>query len=146
MGDRWVERCRWSKSWGRGEQGSHHQICWRTLHSLHFVLFVFLFHCVWVLPDERKEGARSRVSVSKGASWGCSSIWWGCLLGTFPWSFSGNIQLVGDPGVRPEHAGFSSHLVWEHLGIPPEELENVAEERDVCNTLLGLLKLQPSPG
>ena len=41
----------------------------------------------------------------KKASWGGSDIWSRCLLGAFPWSFSGPVELVGDPGVDAEHAG-----------------------------------------
>lgn len=37
---------------------------------------------------------------------------------------------------------YISHLAWEHLGIPQGELESVAKERDVWNTLL---RLPPPP-
>lgn len=37
-----------------------------------------------------------------------------------------------------------SHLVGERLGIPQEELEIIAGERDVCTTLISLLPLQNS--
>ncbi|TWW56216.1 hypothetical protein D4764_08G0002030 [Takifugu flavidus] len=39
-----------------------------------------------------------------------------------------------------------SRLVWEHLGIPPGELEEVAEEREVWVSFLRLLPLRPDPG
>ncbi len=41
---------------------------------------------------------------------------------------------------------YISHLAWECLGIPPEELESVAGERDVWTTLLSLLLPRPGPG
>lgn len=37
----------------------------------------------------------------------------------------------GDPGADPEFAGRITHLAWEHLRIPQEDLG-----RDVWNTLL----------
>ena len=39
---------------------------------------------------------------------------------------------------RTRWRDYISRLAWEHLGVPQEELENVAGERDVWNTLLGL--------
>lgn len=45
------------------------------------------------------------------------------------------------------HAGeITSHLAWEGLGIPQKELEDVAWEKVVRNTLPNLLPLQPEPG
>ncbi len=46
--------------------------------------------------------------TSKGASWGLIRM----LLGAFPWRFSGHVQLIGDPGVDPEHAGEIIYLIW----------------------------------
>lgn len=48
------------------------------------------------------------------------------------------------PGVDLELSGVIIHLIssWEHLGIPQEELEGVAEETDVRDTLLPLGPLQ----
>lgn len=41
------------------------------------------------------------------------------------------------PRGRPRRhwSDYISHLVWEHLGIPYEELEDVAGERDIWATL-----------
>ena len=36
-------------------------------------------------------------------------------------------------------------LDWEHLGIPPEELDEVAGEREAWASLLGLLPPRPDP-
>jgi len=36
---------------------------------------------------------------------------------------------------------YISHLTWEHVGIPQEELESVVGERDVWVSLLELLPL-----
>ncbi|KAM9351969.1 uncharacterized protein tmed6 [Symphorus nematophorus] len=41
---------------------------------------------------------------------------------------------------------YISHLAWERLGIPQEELESVVMERDIWNSLLSLLPPQPNPG
>ena len=37
------------------------------------------------------------------------------------------------------------HLIRERLGIPPEELEEVAGDRDVWVSLLKLLPRRPDP-
>ncbi|KAK0142203.1 hypothetical protein N1851_020089 [Merluccius polli] len=39
-----------------------------------------------------------------------------------------------------------SRLAWEHLGIPQEELDEVAGEREVWASLLRLLPPRPDPG
>ncbi|CAB1438266.1 unnamed protein product [Pleuronectes platessa] len=44
------------------------------------------------------------------------------------------------------HRDNISHLAWERFGIPQEVLESVAGPRDVWNTLLYLLLLQPHRG
>jgi len=56
--------------------------------------------------------------------------------------------LIGFLGTSdPELAGgFISHLAWECLGIPQEELERVAGEKGVWGALLSLLPMQPGPG
>lgn len=42
--------------------------------------------------------------------------------------------------VGRRHQGrLRSHLAWEHLRIPEEELENVAGEKEVWNSLINLL-------
>ncbi len=65
--------------------------------------------------------------------------------GDYLWKFSGHVQLVVDHEVDPEHpGGITSHLAWEHLRIPPEELESIAGERDIWTTLLSLQSL-PAP-
>ncbi len=40
---------------------------------------------------------------------------------------------------RSRWTDYISHLSWERVGIPPEDLESVAGERDVWTTLLSLL-------
>ena len=43
----------------------------------------------------------------------------------------------GSPRGRPRHwRDYISHLVWECLGMPQEELDNVAGERDIWTALL----------
>jgi len=59
---------------------------------------------------------------------------------------SGHVPLGGDPGEDPGHVGETmSWLVWEHLGVPPEELEEVAGDRDDWVSLLKLLPPRPDP-
>ncbi len=50
-------------------------------------------------------------------------------------------------GKRPRGRSrdYISQLVWKHLGIPQDELEEVAREKDVWVSLLSLLPLRPSP-
>lgn len=43
------------------------------------------------------------------------------------------------PGNLPRN----SHLAWEHLGIPLEELEEVGREREVRASLIKLLPQRP---
>ncbi|TWW71628.1 hypothetical protein D4764_16G0001250 [Takifugu flavidus] len=49
------------------------------------------------------------------------------------------------PG-KTRSTDYVSRLVWERLGIPPDELEEVAGEREVWASLLRLLPPQPDPG
>lgn len=60
-------------------------------------------------------------------------------LGTSLWS-----RPQGRP--RTRRRDYISHLAWGCLGIPQEEQEGVVWERDIWNTLLSLLPLQPDPG
>ncbi|PWA13830.1 hypothetical protein CCH79_00020495 [Gambusia affinis] len=45
-----------------------------------------------------------------------------------------------------EKRDYVSRLAWERLGIPPEELVEVAGEREVWAALLKLLPPRPDPG
>uniref|UniRef100_A0A674MGB6 Reverse transcriptase domain-containing protein n=1 Tax=Takifugu rubripes TaxID=31033 RepID=A0A674MGB6_TAKRU len=47
---------------------------------------------------------------------------------------------------RTRWRDYVSRLVWERLGIPPDELEEVAGEREVWASLLRLLPPRPDPG
>lgn len=55
-----------------------------------------------------------------------------CLLGVSLWTFSGHVQLVGDPEVDQEldqelvGVIYISDLDWERLGIPQDLLEDFA--------------------
>jgi len=44
---------------------------------------------------------------------------------------------------RTPWMNYISHLAWEHHRIPQEELENVAGEKDVWDSLLDRLPSQP---
>ncbi|TWW54384.1 hypothetical protein D4764_0180610 [Takifugu flavidus] len=57
-------------------------------------------------------------------------------------------SLVRRPLGRPRThwRDYVSRLVWERLGIPPDELEEVAGEREVWASLLRLLPPRPDPG
>lgn len=55
--------------------------------------------------------------------------------GAFHWRTSRHIQLVRVPWIDPKHTGeIVSHLVWERLRIPQEELKNLAGGREVWST------------
>jgi len=41
---------------------------------------------------------------------------------------------------------YISRLAWERLGIPQDKLDNVAGEREVWVSRLGLLPPRPDPG
>ena len=58
---------------------------------------------------------------------------------------SRHVPLGGDPGEDPGHVGETMSLGWERLGVPPEELEEVAGDRDVWVSLLKLLPPRPDP-
>ncbi|TWW57668.1 hypothetical protein D4764_07G0003870 [Takifugu flavidus] len=47
---------------------------------------------------------------------------------------------------RTRWRDYVSRLAWERLGIPPDELEEVAGEREVWASLLRLLPPRPDPG
>ncbi|TWW71626.1 hypothetical protein D4764_16G0001230 [Takifugu flavidus] len=47
---------------------------------------------------------------------------------------------------RTRWKDYVSRLVWERVGIPPDELEEVAGEREVWASLLRLLPPRPDPG
>ncbi|TWW55861.1 hypothetical protein D4764_09G0009110 [Takifugu flavidus] len=48
--------------------------------------------------------------------------------------------------MRTRWRDYVSRLAWERLGIPPDELEEVAGEREVWASLLRLLPPRPDPG
>lgn len=52
----------------------------------------------------------------------------------------GHGQLGGNLWGKP-----NTHLAWERLRNPQEELWSAARERDIMNTLLNLLPPQPTP-
>ena len=47
---------------------------------------------------------------------------------------------------RTRWRDYVSRLAWERLGIPQEELDEVAGEREVWASLLRLLPPRPDPG
>lgn len=47
--------------------------------------------------------------------------------------------------LKPSEGIYVLSLAWEHLGISQEERKSVAAGRDVKNTLLILLPLEPNP-
>ena len=52
------------------------------------------------------------------------------------------------PGGRPRTGwrDYISQLAWGRLGVPQEELENVAGEKGAWSSLLSLLPPPPGPG
>ena len=59
---------------------------------------------------------------------------------------SGHVPLGGDYGEDPGHVGEPMPLGWQRFGVPPEELEEVAEDRYVWVSLLKLLPHDMIPG
>lgn len=59
----------------------------------------------------------------------------------YPLKFYGHVLLGRDPGLDPELTGM---IILSGLGIPQEELESVAGERDVWVFLLGCCLCDPS--
>ena len=47
---------------------------------------------------------------------------------------------------RTRWRDYISQLAWERLGVPQEELENVAGEKGAWSSLLSLLQPLPGPG
>ncbi|XP_056892948.1 PVR cell adhesion molecule related 2 like isoform X5 [Takifugu flavidus] len=78
--------------------------------------------------------------------------WLGHLVRMPPGRLPGEVFMACPSGRRPpgrprtRWRDYVSRLVWECLGIPPDELEEVAGEREVWASLLRLLPPRPDPG
>ncbi|TWW71143.1 hypothetical protein D4764_17G0006260 [Takifugu flavidus] len=78
--------------------------------------------------------------------------WLGHLVRMPPGRLPGEVFRACPSGRRPPGRPRTcwrdcvSRLVWERLGIPPDELEEVAGEREVWASLLRLLPPRPNPG
>ncbi|TWW73379.1 hypothetical protein D4764_15G0007730 [Takifugu flavidus] len=80
--------------------------------------------------------------------------WLGYLLRMPPGRLPGEVfrhehlMSLRRPPERPRTRwkDYVSRLAWERLGIPPDELEEVAGEREVWASLLRLLPPRPDPG
>ncbi len=77
--------------------------------------------------------------------------WLGHLFRMPPGHLPGEVFRVRPTGRRPRGRprmrwrDYVSRLAWEHLGIPPEEQEEVSREREVWAALLRLLPPRPGP-
>ena len=77
--------------------------------------------------------------------------WLGHLVRMPPAPLPGEVFRARPTGRRPRGRprtcwrDYVSRLVWERLGIPQEELDEVAGEREVWASLLRLLPPQPNP-
>ena len=77
--------------------------------------------------------------------------WLGHLVRMPPGRLPGEVFRARPTGRRPRGRprtrwrDYVSRLAWERLGVPPEELEKVAGDRDVWVSLLKLLPLRPDP-
>ena len=77
--------------------------------------------------------------------------WLGHLVRMPPGRLPGEVFRARPTGRRPRGRprrrwrDYVSRLAWERLGVPPEELEEVAGDRDVWVSLLKLLPLRPDP-
>ena len=78
--------------------------------------------------------------------------WFGHLIRMPPGRLPGEAFRACPTGRRPRGRprtrwrDYVSRLAWEHLGIPREELDEVAGEREVWASLLRLLPPRPDPG
>ncbi|TWW59137.1 hypothetical protein D4764_06G0006670 [Takifugu flavidus] len=78
--------------------------------------------------------------------------WLGHLGRMPPGRLPGEVSRACPSGRRPpgrprtHWRDYVSRLAWERLGIPPDELEEVAGEREVWASLLRLLPPRPDPG
>ena len=77
--------------------------------------------------------------------------WLGHLVRMPPGRLPGEVFQTHPTGRRPRGRprtrwrDYVSRLAWESLGVPPEELEEVAGDRDVWVSLLKLLSPRPDP-
>ncbi|KAK0137435.1 putative uncharacterized transposon-derived protein F52C9.6 [Merluccius polli] len=78
--------------------------------------------------------------------------WLGHLVRMPPGRLPGEVFRARPTGRRPwgkprtRWRDYVSRLAWERLGIPQEELDEVAGEREVWVSMLGLLPPRPDPG
>ncbi|TWW67270.1 hypothetical protein D4764_02G0003110 [Takifugu flavidus] len=78
--------------------------------------------------------------------------WLGHLVRMPPGCLPGEVFRACPSGRRPpgrprtRWRDYVSRLAWERLGVPPDELEEVAGEREVWASLLRLLPPRPDPG
>ncbi|KAK3575581.1 hypothetical protein QTP86_030516 [Hemibagrus guttatus] len=78
--------------------------------------------------------------------------WLGHLFRMPPGRLPGEVFRACPTGKRPRGRprtrwrDYVFRLAWERLGVPPEELEEVAREREVWASLLRLLPLRPGSG
>ncbi len=87
-------------------------------------------------------GARSLGRSSEVARASVPDAFWTPSWEVF-WARPTVRRLQGRP--RTRWRNYVSRLVWEHLGIPPEEQEEVSREREVWASLLRLLPPRPGP-
>ncbi|KAK3550782.1 hypothetical protein QTP70_004917 [Hemibagrus guttatus] len=77
--------------------------------------------------------------------------WLGHLFRMPPGRFPGGVFRACPTGKRPQGKprtrwrDYVSRLAWEHLGVPPEELEEVSGEREVWASLLRLVWVIEAP-
>ena len=78
--------------------------------------------------------------------------WLGHLVRMPPGRLPGEVFRARPTGRRPRGRprtrwrDYVSRLAWERLGIPQEELDQVAGEREVWASLIRLLPPRPDPG
>ncbi|KAI3357344.1 hypothetical protein L3Q82_015493, partial [Scortum barcoo] len=97
-------------------------------------------------------GARSRAAAPshrEESAEGGLGICFGCPLDASPREVfqacpTGRRPRKGRP--RTRWRDYVSQLIWERLGVPPEELEEVSGVREVWASLLRLLPPRPGPG
>ena len=86
-------------------------------------------------PPRREEPVEVARASDQDASW---TPPWGGVLGTSQWE-------KGRGRPRTRRRDYVSRLAWERLGVPQEELVEVAGKMEVWASLLRLLPPRPDP-
>jgi len=117
------------------------KLSWKSKLSIYWSTFVPTPH-LWSqdLGSDRKREFTATPPHQKRSVEVVRGIWLGCRLVASLWKFSRYVPTGRRPRSIPRThlRDYISLLAWECLGIPQEELESVAGERDIWVCLLNL--------